>query len=202
MPSRGYAWASDEKSPVDSGATERMADMPNQTEPQQQVDNTPEPPQVEPPVDSGAQGESQPADGSRTYTREEMDARIKARIDKQNAKHAMETDALHGELAESNARLEEAQARLSELEHEREIREWAEQVSAETGVPASVIRGNTLEEMQAHATQLKAAMPTYPVLPSDKGEPGTPGITKEEIYQIKDRNERVRAMGAHPELFR
>lgn len=191
----------DEKTPVDSGATERMADMPNHIDAQQQAENPPAPPQVEPPVDSGAAGESQPAGGSRTYTSEEVDARIKARIDKQNAKHARETDALHGELAEKSAELEEANERLAKLEHERELREWAKQASAETGVPASVIRGDTLDEMQEHAAQLKAAMPTYPVLPSDNGEPGTPGITKEEIYQIKDRNERVRAMGAHPELF-
>lgn len=163
------------------------------------------------PVDSGdgqqqaepaAQVESQPAGGSRTYTREEVDARIKARIDKQNAKHAEETDALHGELAEKSAELDKANERLAELEHERKLREWAEQASAESGVPASVIRGDSLEEMQAHAAQLKAAMPSYPVLPGDSGEPGTPQITRDDLYQIRDVKDRVLAMGAHPELFR
>lgn len=161
-----------------------------------------EAPVVEQPVEPGATGESQPAGGSRTYTFAEMDAYTKARIDKQNAKHSKETDELMGQLAESNAQLEEVQQRLSELEHEKELREWAEQAAVESGVPASVIRGDTLEEMQAHAAQLKAAMPSYPVLPNDNGETGTPEITKEEIYQIKNRDERVRAMGAHPELFR
>lgn len=97
-------------------------------------------------TEPAAQVESQPAGGSRTYTREEMDARIKARIDKQNAKHAEETDALHGEIAEKDAELEQAQARLAALEHERELREWAEQASAESGVPASVIRATALRK--------------------------------------------------------
>lgn len=158
--------------------------------------------EVTQPVEPAANGESQPAGGSRTYTLEEVDARIKARIDKQNAKHAKETEELQDQLAEKSSKLEEANARLGELEHERELREWAEQAAEENGVPASLLRGDTLEEMQAHAAQIKAAMPSYPVLPSDNGEPGIPGVTKEEIYAIKDRNERVRAMGAHPELFR
>lgn len=40
---------------------------------------------------------------------------------------------------------------------ERQQAEWASAVSAETGVPASVLRGSTLEELTAHAEALKPA---------------------------------------------
>jgi len=169
--------------------------MPNQN----QVDDST---QVEPPVDSGAAShQNPPAGGSDVLTKEQADALIKARIDKQNAKHAKETDALAKQLAEEQATKAELEEKVATFEHEKELSEWKAQASKETGVPAEVLKGETLEEIQAHAAQIKEAMPMYPTLPNDTGAANPPAVTKEEIYQIKNREERVRAMDLHPELF-
>lgn len=171
--------------------------MPNQN----QVDNTT---QVEPLVDSGADSQQNPPAGGfdDLLTKEQADAIIKARIDKQNAKHAKETDALAKQLADEQAAKAELEEKVATFEHEKEISEWKAQASKETGVPAEVLKGNTLEEIQAHAAQIKEAMPMYPTLPNDTGATDPPApTTKEEIYQIKNREERVRAMALHDELF-
>lgn len=157
-----------------------------------------------PPVDSGASNDPQnpPAGGSGdTLTKEQADALVKARIDKQNAKHAKETEALTQQLADEQSTREELEKEVATLRHEKELAAWKEQASAETGVPASVLKGDTLEELQAHAAQIKAAIPMYPTLPNDGGASNTPALTKEDIYAIKDRRKRVEAMAQHDELF-
>ncbi len=172
--------------------------MPNTTDPAATEPVT----QIEPPVDSGAAShQNPPAGGSDMLTKEQADALIKARIDKQNAKHAKETDALAKQLAEEQATKAELEEKVATFEHEKELSEWKAQASKETGVPAEVLKGETLEEIQAHAAQIKEAMPMYPTLPNDTGAANPPAVTKEEIYQIKNREERVRAMALHPELF-
>lgn len=170
--------------------------MPNQN----QVDNTT---QVEPPVDSGAASQQNPPAGGSddVLTKEQADALIKARIDKQNVKHAKETDALTQKLAAEQADKAELEEELAVLKHDKELSEWKAQASKETGVPAEILKGETLEEIQAHAAQIKEAMPMYPTLPNDTGAANPPAVTKEEIYQIKNREERVKAMALHPELF-
>lgn len=161
-----------------------------------------EPTQVEPPVDSGdGNDQNPPAGGSDVLTKEQADALIKARIDKQNAKHAKETDALAQQLAAEQADKAELEEELAVLKHDKELSEWKAQASKETGVPAEVLKGETLEEIQAHAAQIKEAMPMYPTLPNDTGATNPPAVTKEDIYQIKNREERVRAMALHDELF-
>lgn len=153
----------------------------------------------------------------RTFTQEEVNALIVGAKKKERAKFAnydeykaafeaqQAKDASIAELTEkadeAESQLAAANERIAEFEAQRQIDEWAEQASRETGVPASVLKGSTLEELQAHAAQIKAAMPAYPVVPNDAGESGAPAITKEEIYSIKDRTARVMAMGQHPELF-
>lgn len=170
--------------------------MPNQN----QVDDTT---QVEPPVDSGADSKQNPPAGGSDdlLTKEQVDVLIKARIDKQNAKHSKETDALTQQLAAEQADKAELEEELAALKHDKELSEWKAQASKETGVPAEVLKGDTLEEIQAHATQIKEAMPMYPTLPDDTGATNPPAVTKEGIYQIKNREERVKAMALHPELF-
>lgn len=158
--------------------------------------------QVDTSVDSEENNnQNQPAGGSEMLTKEQADALVKARIDKQNAKHAKETDALTKQLAEEQADKAELEERLAVLEHEKEVSEWKSQASKETGVPAEILKGESLEEIQQHANQIKAAIPMYPILPNDTGATNPPAVTKEDIYNIKNREERVIAMAQHDELF-
>ena len=54
-------------------------------------------------------------------------------------------------------RVQELERENAEFKAERQQRAWAKEVSKETGVPADVLRGSTLEEIQAHAELLKPA---------------------------------------------
>lgn len=144
------------------------------------------------------------------FTQEEVNALVGGARKKERDKYpnyeeykaAFEAqEAAAAEAAETREALGAANARVAELEAERQAREWAEQAASETGVPASILKGSTLEELQAHAEAIRAAMPAYPVLPADTGESKAPATTKEELYGIKDRNARVMAMGSHPEAF-
>jgi septal ring factor EnvC (AmiA/AmiB activator) len=65
------------------------------------------------------------------------------------------------EAAEKRAAdLEAAEAkRAAEAEQARQVADWKAAISKETGVPASALRGNTKEDLQAHAEEIKALLP-------------------------------------------
>lgn len=154
-------------------------------------------------VDSAAQQEqNQPAGGSapKTFTAEEVDATVKARIDKQRAKHEVEMSELQKQLDELKQQSAKVEAERDELRHKQELASWAEQASAETGVPSNLLRGSTLEEITEHAKAIKAALPVYPVV-TDGGEPKTPRQTKESILAIENEKERLAAIRDNAELF-
>lgn len=67
--------------------------------------------------------------------------------------------------AEHLANLERENAAFKAKEQQRD---WAKEVSTETGVPVDVLRGSTLEEIQAHAELLKPAFasPQSPTAPA------------------------------------
>ena len=94
---------------------------------------------------------------------------------------------------------EKAEGELRQLRHERDVAQWAADVSKDTGVPASVLRGDTLEELQSHAQQIKGSMPVYPVVPEGNGKP--PTVTKQQILSMADERERKAAIAAHLDLF-
>lgn len=60
---------------------------------------------------------------------------------------------------------------LSELKSKQEQAEWKAQVSKDTGVPADLLRGNSLEELQAHGKALQKAL-------ADQRKPKPAGMPK------------------------
>ena len=52
--------------------------------------------------------------------------------------------------------LQAAQEKLAEYEHREQVASWASEVAAETGVPVTILRGSTKEEILAHAEDLKS----------------------------------------------
>lgn len=158
-------------------------------------------------ADAAQDGQNTPAGCSskseRTWTASEVDAYTKARIDKQNARHA----AIDAEKDARIAELEEAakadKERADQLQHEKELREWAQAASDETGIPASVIRGESAEEMLAHAQQIQSAMKSanrYP-LEHGSGAPAQAAPSKDEILAIADKKERWKAINDNLGLF-
>ena len=99
------------------------------------------------------------------------------------------------------ARAEKAEAALAELEHQRDLASWKESVAAETGIPATALRGDTEEELREHAKAIRASMPVYPQVKEGGGlDSGVP-MTREQVLSIKNPAERRAAILANLELF-
>lgn len=109
------------------------------------------------------------------------------------------TDASE-QLKEAIARAEKAEAEAAELTRQKEVSEWKAEAARQTGIPADVLRGDTLEEITAHANAIKAALPAYRSL-HDTGDHSAPPITKEGILSIKNDKERLEAIKKHIDLF-
>lgn len=124
------------------------------------------------PGEEGEEKQTPAAEGSaaRTFTQEEVDAIVKRRLDRLNGKHASDTDELERRIAELEARNAETAKEAAELKAAKELADWQAKASAETGVPASLLRGTTAEEVMEHAKAIKAAVPVAPSF-ADQGKP-------------------------------
>lgn len=96
-------------------------------------------------------------------------------------------DAAKTELQRATERADAAEAQVRELEGQRQAREWADDASARTGVPASLIHGSTKEEMLESAEAARewadSLAPKAPVVPSEGRRPsGQPGRTPAEMF--------------------
>lgn len=101
-------------------------------------------------------------------------------------------------LAEQVASLTQERDQLLKAEQQRK---WAAEVAAEKGVPVSVLRGGTREEMESHADAILSSGLSMHSGVTDKGEVSAPSITAEQIKAIKNPEERVRAMAKHADKF-
>lgn len=63
-------------------------------------------------------------------------------------------EAKKTELEKVQAKLAKAEAKVADFEHAAQLATWKAQVAEETGVPASILAGSTLEELKAHAELL------------------------------------------------
>lgn len=149
--------------------------------------------------------ESSPAGFSPITTQEEFDQAIKGRIaraEQSAEKRFMDThadvfakakqfdameEANKSELQKAQDALQKANEELEGYRRRDEIRAWQKEVSDETGVPADLLRGNTKEEMEAHAEQLKGFVnPTVPAAPyvSGVGRPVNQATSDDPIRDI------------------
>ena len=108
-------------------------------------------------------------------TQADLDRSIGERVARERAKYGDYGDlkakaakfdeaeaASKSELQKATERAEAAEKKVSEFESRQQVTAWAKQVSKETGVPADALRGSTLEELEAHAAQVKALIPETP----------------------------------------
>lgn len=102
-------------------------------------------------------------------------------------------------LTEMTERAQAAEAERDELRHAAEVEGWKVDVAAKSGVPASVLRGDTPEDIQAHADAIKASMPVYPQVTEHGGESQPMG--RRQILSIKDARERKAAILANLDQF-
>lgn len=116
-------------------------------------------------------------------SQEALDQIISKRLERERRKYA-DYDDLKAKAAQADdtaAKLAQAQARLDQIEADQQRAQWVSQVSEETGVPAELLRGNTLEELQAHGEALKdfVKKPSAPILPK-QGDAPTSSLTVEQ----------------------
>lgn len=110
-------------------------------------------------IDSGAGegGSGDPATGDPAGTGEDIDwkAKFEEQRAKDNSKAAEELqqfkDSQLSEAEKAAKRIKELEAANAAYEAEKQRNEWKAQVSKETGVPASLLHGDTLEAMTANA---------------------------------------------------
>lgn len=172
-----------------------------------ETDNqTTEPQEPTAPAAPAAAGEPQePPEGY--LSKEQADALVKSRIDKQNAKHAKELADLQERLAAAESARDEAQAAAAEADAARERAAEVERAAAAAGVPAKVLAamaGDTAEAIAANAELLAASMPkaAWPDVPDKGGSGAAGGMTVEDIEAIEDPRERVRARAENIGLYK
>lgn len=135
--------------------------------------------------DASAETQTQEAESPKTSdvppAREETDWKAQARKwesrAKANSAAAKQLEAVSEDLKTKDADLEALRAKVSAFEHDREVAGWRDQVAADTGVPAGLLRGDTLEDLQAHAEAIAAAYPKTGAAPVvfHAGNPTQPG---------------------------
>lgn len=134
---------------------------------------------------------TQPA---RTFTQAEVDAIIGDRLTRERAKYqdyedlkqrAAAAETTSAELQTQKAKAAELQAQLDALQKDIEARNARDKVSAETGVPANLLTGQTEEENKALADAIlkwRGPQQNYPTVP-DGGTVNTftGGATREQF---------------------
>lgn len=106
------------------------------------------------------------------------EARAKENSDKAKRLDDLE-EAQKSELEKLTARAEAAEAKIAEREKADAARALAEEVAKEKGVSASVLRGSTKEELEAHADSILALLPEKPKAATD----GTGGDRGDDIEE-------------------
>jgi len=119
---------------------------------------------------------------------------------KANHDRVAELEPEAAKVADLTSRAEAAEAELERLRHERDVAAWKDRVAAETGVPAAALRGDTEEDLRAHAQAIRAAIPVYPQVP-DSGAQGAKPLTKESILAVEDPAEREALIAANIDIF-
>jgi len=153
----------------------------------------------------------------KTFTQAELNAIVQRRLGEEKAKYenyeelkekAHRLDQIEeeskSELQKATERADSLTAELEALKAANAERELKDKVSAETGVPASLLRGSSEEDLRAQAAAIQGYAQTqrsgYPKV-KDGGEAKTPTLTKADILSIKNEKERLKAIEENIELF-
>ncbi|MBR3318760.1 MAG: hypothetical protein IKG21_13170 [Atopobiaceae bacterium] len=163
----------------------------------------------------------------RTYTQAEVDALMggyvpqdevnrlvgKARREARSKYDGYDEYKAHAEAwadyDEVAAARDKATAEVESLKAQIAHRDLVDKVADATGVPRSLLKGETEDELNASAEAIKAYAGTHaapqqpqPTYPQDKGGGTSPSpITKEQIESIKDPVERVKLRAQHMDLY-
>lgn len=133
-------------------------------------------------VNQEATPETSPAEETstetaRTFTQAEVDAIIGDRLTRERAKYqdyedlkqkAAAVESAFAEVQTQKAKAAELQTKLDALQKDIDVRNVRDKVSAETGVPANLLTGQTEEENKALADAIlkwRGPQQNYPTVP-------------------------------------
>lgn len=131
------------------------------------------------------------------FTQAELDSIIETRLGRERAKYAdydalkekaqkydAFEDANKSELQKAQEHAQSLQSQLDAYIHADEVRTIRDKVSAETGVPANLLKADTEEECRQQAADLLKWKPnTYPEV-RDGGEPLEPPKKKKSTREL------------------
>lgn len=141
-------------------------------------------------------------------SQEELDAIISRRLKKERIKNAEQlseyeglkqkaeeydklTEAAKSDLEKAIERAEKAEAKAQAYEKAQERAQLVKEIADETGVPGDLLRGDTREELEAHANQLRPLIKkgTAPVVFGD-GQTAQPigGKTRDQFAEFFNQN--------------
>ncbi|WP_347031730.1 hypothetical protein [Brevibacterium paucivorans] len=94
-------------------------------------------------------------------------------------------DANQSELDKVRKQFESTKAELDELKSAQQVTEWKNTVAKDTGVPASVLRGTTEDDIRSHAESLKTLIKSGPVVPTGHMKPAGDGSDSDVRATVK-----------------
>ena len=109
-----------------------------------------------------------------TFSQEDVNRIVQERLQREREKYSD-----YDELKAAAERAQELEAekttlaeRVAEFEAKEEQQKLVNSVAEATGIPAAALKGDTKEELEAHAEVLKSLMkPTGPVIPGQEKRP-------------------------------
>ena len=122
-------------------------------------------------------GEQQPnqEQAESTFSQEDVNRIVQERLQREREKYSdydeLKTAAERAQ--ELEAQTQELTAKVAEFESKEEHRKLVADVAETAGVPAGVLKGDTKEELEAHAEALKSLLQntTGPVIPGQEKRP-------------------------------
>lgn len=136
------------------------------------------------------QGNEQQVNQGSAYTppatQADLDRIIEGRLKREREKYAdydhlkAEAEKVGGLVAERDglkSKIEELEKENGVFKQKEQRSMWAQEVAKEFGIPSEALRGETKEEMTAHAETLKKYIGSAPVVGGDGKSPSAPAAT-------------------------
>lgn len=93
-------------------------------------------------------------------------------------------EATKSELQKALDRAAEAEKRVAAFEQREQVAKWASEIVKGSSIPASVLRGTTREELEAHFNDLKDLAPKPKRTPVPAGKAGESGSRAAEALRM------------------
>ena len=126
-------------------------------------------------AEAGEQQPNQEQEQAQSFSQDDVNRIVQERLQREREKYAdyddLKTAAERAQ--ELEAQTQELTAKVAEFESKEEHRKLVADVAETAGVPAGVLKGETKEELEAHAEALKSILQntTGPVIPGQEKRP-------------------------------